>query len=110
MTEAIGLENLFLGTLSGAAIVLLGAFYALFFALGRLHESVALALASLAAYGLLAVAVYGLIHALQLNGIWIAISVTMLIGYFLAPRAIWRLAVGTHGDTTGTDPGTGVSR
>lgn len=96
MTEPIGLQALFFGTMSGAAIVLTGAFYALFFALGRLHESRVFAAASIFSYGLLAVAVYVLVRALSLSGFWILVAAVMLIGYFLAPRAIWRLCVGTH--------------
>jgi len=82
--------------MSGAAIVLMGAFYALFFALGRLHRSFALACAATASYLLLAVAVWVLVEALRLSGFWIAVAAVMLVGYFLAPRAIWRLCVGTH--------------
>lgn len=96
MGEPMGLQDLFFGTMSGAAVVMMGAFYALFFALGRLHDSRALALASLVSYLLLAAAVYVLIDALSLSGFWIVVASVMLLGYFLAPRAIWHLCVGTH--------------
>ena len=96
MDEPLGLQNIMIGTLSGAAIVLTGAFYALFFALGRLHESRPLIVASIASFALLAVATYAFAVALELRGIWIAVIAVMLAGYFLAPRAIWRLCVGTH--------------
>lgn len=106
MSEPLALSNLFLGTLSGAAVVLAGAFYALFFALGKLQRSNAFAITALASYGLLIVAVAALVRALQLNGFWMIVAATMLIGYFLAPRAIWRLCVGTHGDKdSSTDKG-----
>ena len=39
MGEPLGLQDMFFGTMAGAAIVLMGASYALFFALGRLHGS-----------------------------------------------------------------------
>ena len=94
--EPIELQDLFFSTLSGAAIVLMGAFYALFFALGRLHGSRALAYASIASYLLLAVSVWVLVEALGLSGFWIVVAAVMLVGYFLAPRAIWRLCVATH--------------
>lgn len=99
MSDPIGLEDLFFGTMSGAAIVLMGALYALFFALGRLHESRALAAASIAAYLCLAIAVAVLVKALSLEGFWIVVAGVMLVGYFLVPRGIWRLCVGTHGET-----------
>lgn len=108
MDQAIGLQSLFLGTMAGAAIVLLGAFYALFFALGRMHESPAYGVASLASFVLLAGAVYVLVHSLALDGIWIAVVVVMLAGYYVLPRAIWRLCVGTHGRAA-PDAHTGAS-
>ena len=98
MSEPMELQNLFFGTMSGAAVVLMGAFYALFFALGRLHKSRLFAAAALASFALLAAAVYVLVQALSLSGFWIVVTVVMLVGYFLAPRAIWHLSEGTHAD------------
>ncbi len=109
MDEAIGLKALLLATMAGAAIVLLGAFYALFFALGRLHASSRFAVAAMTSYTLLAGAVYVLVRSLALDGVWITVVVVMLAGYFLLPRAIWRLCVGTHGDSE-TDITEGASR
>ena len=96
MGEPMGLQNLFFGTMSGAAIVLMGAFYALFFALAKLHGSRLFDAAAIVSYLLLAVAVYVLVDALQLAGFWSIVAFVMLVGYFLAPRAIWHLCVGTH--------------
>lgn len=98
MLEPMALKNLFLGTMAGAAVVLTGAFYALFFALGRLRRSRALAAASGAAFAGLAIAVYVMIEALALDGFWIVVAAVMLVGYFFLPRAIWKLCVGTHAD------------
>lgn len=109
MEEAMGLQAMFLATMAGAAIVLLGACYALFFALGRLHTSIHFAAAALTSYALLAGAVYVMVRSLQLDGVWIAVVVVMLAGYFLLPRAIWRLCVGTHGDPQ-TEVNNGASR
>ncbi len=102
MAETMGIENLILGTMAGAVVVLAGAFYALFFALGRLQSSNAFMLASLFSYGLLVAAVWVLAVNLRLSGFWIVVAATMLVGYFLAPRAIWHLCVGTHADNAGT--------
>jgi hypothetical protein len=96
MGEPLGLQEIFFSTMAGAAIVLMGASYALFFALGRLHESRAMSAASLISYLLLGVATYVLADALALNGVWILVTTVMLVGYFLLPRAIWHLCVGTH--------------
>ncbi len=96
MGEPLGLQDIFFSTMAAAAIVLMGASYALFFALGRLHKSRAMSAASLISYLLLGVATYVLADALALNGVWILVTTVMLVGYFLLPRAIWHLCVGTH--------------
>ena len=97
MPDPISLQEIFFSTASGAAIVLFGAGYALFFALGRLHASRLLVAASIVSYLLLAAAVGVLIEALHLAGFWLLVTSLMLVGYFFAPRAIWNLCVGTHG-------------
>lgn len=96
MGEPMGLQDMFFGTMAGAAIVLMGAAYALFFALGRLHRSRSMIGAALVSYLLLAVATYVLVDALALSGVWILVTTVMLVGYFILPRAIWHLCVGTH--------------
>ncbi len=96
--ESMALRDIFVGTMAGAAVVLFGAFYALFFALGRLHESRAMAATANLSYIALAVAVYLLAEAFALSGFWTIVAAVMLVGYFVAPRAIWQLCVGTHGD------------
>ena len=92
------LDELFLGALAGAMIVIAGGLYALFFALGRLRNSTSLNYWSLFSYAILAISVYALIRALHLDGFWIFVAAVMLIGYFFAPRAIWHLSVGTHAE------------
>ena len=67
MGEPLGLQDIFFSTMAGAAIVLMGASYALFFALGRLHQSRAMSAASLASYILLAAATYVLVDSLALS-------------------------------------------
>ncbi len=90
-----------IGALSGAGVVLGGAMYALFFALGKLNGSRVLLCAAWLAYGQLAVSALVLAGALGLDGPWVLVVVAMLVGYLLAPPAIWHLCVGTHG---GEDP------
>ena len=98
MGEPMALQDMFFGTMAGAVIVLAGALYALFFALGRLHSSQAMNIASLVSFLLLIGAVLVLVDAFALTGFWILVTAVMLIGYFLLPRAIWHLCVGTHAD------------
>ena len=97
MRDAISLQEIFFSTMSGAAIVLFGALYALFFALGRIHRRRSLMIAAGLAFLVLAVAVVVLAKALHLAGYWLIVTAVMLVGYFFAPRAIWNLCVGTHG-------------
>ena len=96
MGEPMGLQAMFFGTMAGAGVVLTGALYALFFALARLHSNRTMGGASLACYLLLVFCVYVLADALALSGFWIVVTAVMLAGYFLLPRAIWHLCVGTH--------------
>lgn len=86
-----------IGALSGACVVLGGALYALLFALGKLNRSRLLLRSAWLAYGLLAVSALMLARALGLDGPWLLVVVAMLVGYLLAPPAIWHLCVGTHG-------------
>ena len=90
------LQDIFVSTMAGAAVVLTGAFYAMFYALAQLNNHRGALAASVASYLALVVAVAVLIDALHLQGFWLFVAATMLIGYFFAPRAIWRLSVDIH--------------
>ena len=90
------LDELFFGALAGGMIVVAGGFYAFFFALGQLRSSRRLNYWALVSYGVLAGSTYVLVQSLRLSGFWIFVTAVMLLGYFFAPRAIWKLSVGTH--------------
>ena len=93
---------------SAGALVLCAAGYALLLALGRAHGLVALRRASLLAYAGVVLAAVGLSWALRLQGLWLVLIAIVLVGYFFAPRAIWRLSVATHEEGHGeTDRGEG---
>jgi hypothetical protein len=94
--ESVNRTDILLGTVAGAAIVLSGAVYALFFALYRIRRAPWLDAAAWIAYAVLVVSTVLLAHALALAGMWLGIVAVMLIGYLLAPRAIWRLSTATH--------------
>ncbi len=90
---------------AAAGVVICGGLYALFLALGRLRQSVALSRAALAAYVALVASAFVLADSLGFSGGWLLVIAVMLVGYLLAPGAIWRLSTATHavGDTDDRD-------
>lgn len=96
MIEPVEIQRFALAALSAGAIVLFGACYAVFLALSRLHAFAALRHLSNLSYASLAVSVGGLAWFLRLDGGWLILIVLLLVGYYVAPRFIWRLSVATH--------------
>lgn len=96
MIEPVATQDLLAAAIAGALVVLFGAFYALFFALSRLHNKTSYSVAAYLSYAVLAAAVAVLMKTLNMTGIWQAVAAVMVVGYFAAPRMIWRLCVGTH--------------
>lgn len=94
------IATLLWATLLGGGIVMLGAGYALFHALGRLRNSRLLLLISIACYVGLALSVVALTLVLELTQWWLGLTFALLVGYFVAPRFIWRLSVAIHTDTS----------
>ncbi len=89
--------------LLGGVMVLFGAGYAICHALAGLTRSRRMAAASLLSYALLCASTAGFAALLQLTGWWLALMGLLLIGYFVAPRFIWKLSLAVHGETP---PGT----
>jgi hypothetical protein len=100
MLEPVKLANFFLVFFSAALVILFGASYALLFAWSRVKDRPQLLLVAYAAYAGLFFSVITLAFAANLfnNGFWTFIVLLMLVGYLIAPHAIWRLCVGTHTD------------
>lgn len=98
MLEPVKLANFFTVFFSAASVILFGATYALLFAYARMKNRPRLMPLAYAAYIGLAASVGVLAFAANLlgNGFWSFIVVLMLIGYLLAPQAIWHLCVRTH--------------
>ena len=96
MIEPVELQNFFITFFSAAMVVILGALYALLFALSRIHKLSKLMPFAYAAYAGLFISVWVLAYATNLNGYWQIVVAAMLIGYLLAPHGIWHLCVGTH--------------
>ncbi|MDX1813045.1 MAG: hypothetical protein R3240_13905 [Gammaproteobacteria bacterium] len=98
MIDPVDLDNFFIAFFSAAMIILMGAAYALFFAFGKLQGRKLFFLSAYLSYGFLAISVFFLSDALNLNGYWQVLVWLMLAGYLLAPHGIWHLCRGTHAD------------
>lgn len=100
--EPVQIQQIALAALCAGAVVLFGALYAVLFALGRLHGRRSFARYALASYGLLVLSTGILAVLLRADGIWAALIVVLLIGYFVAPRLVWHLNLAVHAaDDTG---------
>ena len=100
MIEPVALKDFFITFFSAAMVIMTGGLYALLFAYARVKSRPRLMpLAYLAYLGLFAsVLVLAFAANLFNNSFWTVIVLLMLIGYLLAPHAIWHLCVGTHRD------------
>lgn len=98
MIEPVALKDFFLTFFSAAMVIVAGALYALLFAYARVKRRPRLIPLAYAAYLGLVVSVLALATVANLfaTGFWTLIVVLMLVGYLLAPHAIWHLCVGTH--------------
>ncbi|MYA15479.1 MAG: hypothetical protein F4089_07120 [Gammaproteobacteria bacterium] len=107
MIDPVELQRIAVAALSAGGIVLFGAAYAICLALGRLKGLAILRPLSYVAYLALVAVTVLFAWAMNLTGSWAILTVVLLIGYFVAPRAIWRLSVATHetseGRTTETE-------
>jgi hypothetical protein len=100
MIEPVALKDFFLTFFSAAMVIMTGGLYALLFAYARVKNRPRLMpLAYLSYLGLfISVLVLAFVANLLNHGFWVVIVLLMLIGYLLAPHAIWHLCVGTHRD------------
>lgn len=97
MIEPVALADFFVTFFSAAMVILSGALYALLFAWSRVHRQPRLMPWAYASYGVLFVSVLVLMQAANMNTpFWIGIGILMLVGYLLAPHAIWHLCTATH--------------
>ena len=101
MIEPVEVQRFALAALSAGAVVLFGACYAVFLALGRLNGFTLLRRLASLSYAALATAVGALAWFLRLDGAWLTLVALLLAGYFVAPRFIWQLSVATHDTVTG---------
>lgn len=107
MIEPVALANFFTVFFSAAMVIITGALYALLFAFARVKTMPRLMPLAYFAYAGLAVSVLFLADAANLfhSGFWTAIVGLMLVGYLVAPHAIWHLCEGTHAGEHGGEEG-----
>ena len=96
MITPLQADNLLLGALAGALVIIFAALYALFFAWAKTGQSFYWLVAAYLNYAALFASSALLSYSLNLQGLWHIIVLTMLIGYLLAPHGIWRLCVDIH--------------
>jgi hypothetical protein len=96
MFEPVGVQDMMVAAMAGAMVVMFGAAYAFAFALAKLNKNGWLTLVAYGFFAGLTISVLVLAKSLNMSGFWIIVAVTMLVGYLLAPQAIWKLSVGTH--------------
>jgi uncharacterized membrane protein len=98
MIEPVALKDFFLTFFSAAMVIMTGALYALLFAYARVKNRPRLMPLAYAAYAglFISVLVLAMVANLFATGFWTFIVLLMLIGYLLAPHAIWHLCTGTH--------------
>lgn len=104
MIQPVELQDFLLSFFAAAGIILSGACYALLYAWARLSGRRGFLGWAYAAYAVLAVAVWALAETAHLEGYWRALAGAMLIGYFVAPRAIFRLCSASHGADEAESP------
>jgi uncharacterized membrane protein len=105
MIEPVALKDFFLTFFSAAMVILTGALYALLFAYARVKQRPRLIWLAYAAYlGLVAsVLVLATVANLFAAAFWTFVVALMLVGYLLAPHAVWHLCIGTHAQEHGAE-------
>ncbi|MFZ5482600.1 MAG: hypothetical protein ACOZB0_00075 [Pseudomonadota bacterium] len=96
--EPVEIADFFAVFFSAAMVIVAGGLYALLFAYARLRSAPRLMPLAYTAYAVLFVAVMVLADVAHLfnNTFWTFIVVLMVVGYLIAPHAIWHLCVRTH--------------
>lgn len=103
MIEPIALKDFFISFFSSALIILAGAGYALLYAWSKIKSNSRIKWLAYLCYAVLLVSVAELTRAANFSGLWLMLSVVMVIGYFFAPIGIWHLSDKTHTETTTED-------
>ena len=96
MFDPVEVQDIMMAAMAGAMIVMFGAAYAFAFAMAKLNKDRRLSIIAYGCFAALTVFVLVLVKSLNMTGFWTIVAITMLVGYLLAPQAIWKLSVGTH--------------
>jgi hypothetical protein len=96
MIQPVELQDFLLTFFVSALVILSGACYGLFYAWSKLAGKPGFLRWAYLAYAMLSASVLVLTRTAHLEGYWLALAIIMLLGYFLAPRAIFRLCAATH--------------
>jgi hypothetical protein len=96
--EPVYLGNFFIVFLTSALTLLFGAVYALLFTFAKIKGNKNYFYAAYFSYGALSMCIFSLAFCANLvkQPFWIFVVGLMMIGYFFAPQAIWKLCVATH--------------
>ena len=96
MIEPVELQDFLISFFVSALIILSGASYALLYAWSKITARIGLRWLAYLAYLVLLISVAVLTVVAHFSGYWLWLSVVMVIGYFIAPIAIWHLCIKTH--------------
>ena len=98
MIEPVYLGNFFIVFLTSALTLLFGAVYALLFTFAKIKGNKNYFYAAYFSYVALSICIFSLAFCANLvkQPFWIFVVGLMMIGYFFAPQAIWKLCVATH--------------
>ena len=98
MIDPVYLGNFFIVFLTSALTLLFGAIYALLFTFAKSKGNKNYFYAAYFSYGALSICIFALAFFANLfkQPFWIFVVGVMLMGYFFAPQAIWKLCVATH--------------
>ena len=96
VTDPVEIQRIALAAFTAGMVVLFGACYAILLALSKLRRDNTLQQLSSLSYLALAASVLALGWLLRFDGIWLVLIAVLLVGYYIAPRFIWRLSVATH--------------
>jgi L-lactate permease len=96
MINPVDVQQIAIAAIIAGAIVFFGAAYAVFYALAMLGHNKRFLRIAYAGYLALFACTVALAVILQLTGWWLTLVVSLLVGYFVAPRFIWQLSVAVH--------------
>lgn len=98
MVDPVAMDHILFAGLAGALVIIFGGLYALLFAFGKIRKARRLMIGAYVSYLCLFVSTLALAKFLNLDGTWQLVVLVMVVGYLLAPQAIWHLCVATHAE------------